>query len=107
MNKIDEGSYGVVYRAKDKETGEVYAVKKVKILETKEKEGFPITALREINILLSLPPNPNVLKLREVCTGSSPSKIYMVMEYCDHEVKSILELQQTIVTKEMKKELIV
>lgn len=31
LNVIDEGSYGVVYRAKDKTTGEIYAIKKVKL----------------------------------------------------------------------------
>jgi cell division cycle 2-like len=31
LNVIDEGTYGVVYRARDKRTGEIYAVKKVKL----------------------------------------------------------------------------
>ena len=90
LNKIDEGSYGVVYRAKDKKTDQIVAIKRVKL--DKEKEGFPITALRELNTLLSLN-HENVIKLKEVVHGSSLNKIYMVMEYCDHEVKSILEQQ--------------
>jgi len=88
LNKIDEGSYGVVYRAKDKTTGEIVAIKRVKLAQ--EKEGFPITALRELNTLLSLE-HENVIRLNEVVHGSSLNKVYMVMEYCDHEVKSILE----------------
>ena len=52
LNKIDEGSYGVVFRAKDTETGEIVAIKKVKL--GKEREGFPITSIREINILYKL-----------------------------------------------------
>ena len=31
LNVIDEGSYGVVYRARDKVTGQIYAIKKVKL----------------------------------------------------------------------------
>ncbi|KAF5746471.1 cyclin-dependent kinase G-2-like isoform X4 [Tripterygium wilfordii] len=40
LNKIDEGTYGVVYRARDKKTGEIVALKKVKM--EKEREGFSI-----------------------------------------------------------------
>ena len=43
------GTYGQVYKAKDKLTNELVALKKVRL--DKEKEGFPITALREIRIL--------------------------------------------------------
>lgn len=52
LNKIDEGAYGVVYRARDKTNGEIVAIKKLKL--EKEKEGFPITALRELSTLISL-----------------------------------------------------
>ena len=46
LNRIEEGTYGVVFRAKDKKTGEIVALKRLKM--EKEKEGFPITSLREI-----------------------------------------------------------
>ena len=78
----------MVYRAKDKTSCEIVAIKRVKL--DKEKEGFPITALRELNTLLSLE-HKNVIRLNEVVHGSSLNKVYMVMEYCNHEVKSILE----------------
>ena len=38
------------YRARDKGTQEILALKRLKL--EREKEGFPITALREINTLL-------------------------------------------------------
>lgn len=50
--RIEEGTYGVVYRARDKRTEEVVALKRLKM--EKEKEGFPITSLREINTLLKV-----------------------------------------------------
>ena len=50
MNRIEEGTYGVVYRARDKKTQEIVALKRLKM--EREKEGFPITSLREINTLL-------------------------------------------------------
>ena len=64
------------------------AIKKIKL--EKEKEGFPITALRELSTLISLK-HENIVDVREVVYGSSLDKIYVVMEYMDHELKSILE----------------
>lgn len=88
LNKIDEGAYGVVYRARDKRNNEVVAIKKLKL--EREKEGFPITALRELSTLISLK-HENIVNVKEVVYGSSLDKIYVVMEYMDHELKSILE----------------
>ena len=55
---IGQGTYGVVYRAKNKVTGETVAMKKIR-LET-EDEGVPSTALREISLLKELS-HPNVV----------------------------------------------
>lgn len=68
LNQIEEGSYGVVFRARDKETGEIVALKKLKLDE--EKYGFPITALREINALMSCR-HENVVRIREVVVGDT------------------------------------
>jgi len=68
LNQIEEGSYGIVFRAKDKQTGEVVALKKLKLDE--EKHGFPITALREINSLM-LCRHENVVRIREVVVGDT------------------------------------
>ena len=87
---IDEGAYGVVYRARDKSSGSVYAIKKVKLEPQHEKEGFPISALRELNTLINLA-HPNIIDVKEVVFGSTLKKVFVVMEYCDHELKSILE----------------
>jgi cell division cycle 2-like len=68
LNQIEEGSYGVVFRARDKETGEIVALKKLKLDE--EKNGFPITALREVNALMSCR-HENVVGIREVVVGDT------------------------------------
>ncbi|XP_057493940.1 LOW QUALITY PROTEIN: cyclin-dependent kinase G-2 [Actinidia eriantha] len=88
LNKIDEGTYGVVYRAKDRKTGEIVALKKVKM--EKEREGFPLTSLREINILLSFH-HPSIVDVKEVVVGSSLDSIFMVMEYMEHDLKGLME----------------
>ena len=52
LNMVDEGTYGTVFRARDRSTGKIYALKQVKM--EREREGFPLTAVREFNILLAL-----------------------------------------------------
>lgn len=87
LNRIDEGTYGVVFRARDKKSGEVVALKKVKL--EKEREGFPLTALREINILLSFN-HPSIVDVKEVVMGDMNS-VFMVMEYMEHDLKGLVE----------------
>ncbi|GAB2297566.1 hypothetical protein Dimus_031661 [Dionaea muscipula] len=100
LNRIDEGTYGVVYRAKDKRTGEIVALKKVKM--EKEREGFPLTSLREINILLSFH-HPSIVDVKEVVVGSNLDSIFMVMEYMEHDLKGLMEtMKQPFSQSEVK-----
>ncbi|KAF0936149.1 hypothetical protein E2562_038873, partial [Oryza meyeriana var. granulata] len=88
LNTINEGTYGVVFRVRDKRTGEIVALKKVKM--EKEREGFPLTSLREINILLSFH-HPSIVEVKEVVVGGSNRDIFMVMEYMEHDLKGVME----------------
>ncbi|KAI3877597.1 hypothetical protein MKX03_037730 [Papaver bracteatum] len=100
LNKIDEGTYGVVYRAKDKKTGEIVALKKVKM--EKEREGFPLTSLREINILLSFH-HESIVDVKEVVVGSNLDSIFMAMEYMEHDLKGLMEsMKQPFSQSEVK-----
>ncbi|KAL4459167.1 hypothetical protein ABPG75_014032 [Micractinium tetrahymenae] len=92
LNRISEGTYGVVYRARDRESGEICALKKVKL--EKERDGFPLTSIREINILLSLN-HPHIVNVSEVVVGPSLDAVFMVMEYCDHDLKAVMEERMT------------
>ena len=58
-----EGTFGVVFRAREKRTGKVYALKKLKL--EREKDGFPQTSIREVNVLLSLH-HPSIVNVTEV-----------------------------------------
>ncbi|KAK1294341.1 Cyclin-dependent kinase G-2 [Acorus calamus] len=100
LNKIDEGTYGVVFRAKDKKSGEIVALKKVKM--ERQREGFPLTALREMNILLSLN-HPSIVNVKEVVMGKDLDDIFMVMEYMEHDLKGLMEtLRQPFSQSEVK-----
>uniref|UniRef100_A0A8C9MEW1 cyclin-dependent kinase n=1 Tax=Serinus canaria TaxID=9135 RepID=A0A8C9MEW1_SERCA len=59
VEKIGEGTYGVVYKARNKVTGEVVALKKIRP-GTRETEGVPSTAIREISLLKELN-HPNIV----------------------------------------------
>ena len=89
IHAIDEGTYGKVWLAEDKETGEKVALKQIKFDKISTNEGFPLTALREINILLTLK-HPNIICVREMVIGNSLDKVYMVMDYMPHNLSDFL-----------------
>jgi len=100
LNRIDEGAYGVVYRARDRESNEVLALKKVKM--DKEREGFPLTSIREINILLSMD-HPNIVDVKEVAVGRDLDAVFMVMEFMEHDLKGLVdEMKQPFSQAEVK-----
>ena len=88
IRKINEGSYGIVYKAKDKNNNEIVAIKKIK-LNLNSDNGFPITSIREIKILFSLN-HMNIISYKEIVCGSSYDKIYAIMEYMDYELKNLI-----------------
>jgi cyclin-dependent kinase 12/13 len=93
------GTYGQVYKACDLNTKEVVALKKVRLEH--EKEGFPITAVREIKILRQLN-HRNIVKLREIVTDKQEAvdfckdrgAFYLVFEYMEHDLMGLMENEQ-------------
>ncbi|XP_014601444.1 PREDICTED: cyclin-dependent kinase 2-like isoform X2 [Polistes canadensis] len=86
IEKIGEGTYGVVYKAKDKLTGKLVALKKIR-LET-ESEGVPSTAIREISLLRELA-HPNIVQLFDVVDGDK--HLYLVFEFLQQDLKKLLD----------------
>ncbi|CAG2110774.1 unnamed protein product [Medioppia subpectinata] len=112
LTKIGQGTFGEVFKAKHRQTRKIVALKKV--LMENEKEGFPITALREIKILQLLK-HDNVVPLYEICRTQSRSDqtssgtsaaggsaaatagppkykatFYLVFEFCEHDLAGLL-----------------
>ncbi|KAM5308690.1 cyclin-dependent kinase 3 isoform 2-T2 [Glossophaga mutica] len=86
VEKIGEGTYGVVYKAKNKETGQLVALKKIRLdLET---EGVPSTAIREISLLKELK-HPNIVRLLDVVHNEK--KLYLVFEYLSQDLKKFMD----------------
>jgi|EP00505_MAST-04D_sp_SCG-Rhode-Island_P000201 serine/threonine protein kinase len=85
---IGEGTYGVVYKATEKATGAIVALKKIR-LEV-EDEGVPSTALREISLLKELH-HQNIVDLKDVEHSESPPRLYLVFEWLDQDLKKYMD----------------
>ena len=86
IEKIGSGTYGVVYKGRNTQTGEIIAIKKIKI--DREKEGIPSTALREITILRELN-HPNIVELKDVVCENN--KLFLLFEYLDDDLTKFFE----------------
>uniref|UniRef100_A0A915ELW4 Protein kinase domain-containing protein n=1 Tax=Ditylenchus dipsaci TaxID=166011 RepID=A0A915ELW4_9BILA len=93
--KIGQGTFGEVFKARCRRTGQLVALKK--ILMENEKEGFPITALREIKMLQRLR-HPHITDLKEICAekaGKERFAFYLVFAFADHDLAGLLSSGQT------------
>ena len=59
MDKLGEGTYGVVYKCRDIQTNAIVALKKIRL--EKEDDGVPSTAIREMSLLKGLK-HPNIVE---------------------------------------------
>ncbi|OCB88282.1 Pkinase-domain-containing protein [Sanghuangporus baumii] len=87
IEKVGEGTYGVVYKARDVNTGEVVALKKIRL--EAEDEGVPSTAIREISLLKELK-DDNIVKLLEIVHADQ--KLYLVFEFLDMDLKRYIDV---------------
>ncbi|VDN07540.1 unnamed protein product [Thelazia callipaeda] len=93
LAKIGQGTFGIVFKARCKRTGRIVALKK--ILMEKEKEGFPITALREVKMLQKLK-HRHITELIEICSSRASaanqerSSFYLVFSFCEHDLAGLL-----------------
>ncbi len=89
LEKIGEGTYGVVYKARDRVSQEVIALKKIRL--DAEDEGVPSTAIREISLLKELQ-HQNIVRLKDVV--HSEKKLHLVFEFLEHDLKKHMDQQQ-------------
>ena len=154
--RIGEGTYGTVYRAVEKATGDVVALKKCVdnhscnfdyknrratsislqfeletifasldssfmasfhntfssyslhspqhriILHNEKQVGFPVTSLREVRLLRRLS-HPNCVSLKDVAVGKGREGVFLVFEYCEHDMASLCEnMAKTFSESEVK-----
>ncbi|CAB3376051.1 Hypothetical predicted protein [Cloeon dipterum] len=93
IEKIGEGTFGEVFKARDrKDVTKIVALKRIRM--DSEKEGFPLSALRELKILQSVH-HENIVNLIEVCCSKPhPTTFaistYLVFEFCEHDLTGLL-----------------
>ncbi|KAK6367409.1 hypothetical protein LTS17_010335 [Exophiala oligosperma] len=90
LNRIEEGSYGLVSRARTKSSGTIVALKRLKMGNNETTEGFPVTGLREIQTLRSCR-HDHIVQLLQVVMGDGLKDVYLVMEFLEHDLKTLLE----------------
>uniref|UniRef100_A0A8D3B819 Cyclin-dependent kinase 1 n=1 Tax=Scophthalmus maximus TaxID=52904 RepID=A0A8D3B819_SCOMX len=86
IEKIGEGTYGVVYKGRHKATGQIVAMKKIRL--ESEEEGVPSTAVREVSLLQELK-HPNVVRLLDVLMQES--RLYLIFEFLSMDLKKYLD----------------
>lgn len=108
VSQVGEGTFGKVYKARNNITGVLVALKRIR-MET-ERDGFPVTAMREIKLLQSIR-HVNIVQLMEMmvhhgasfsianlllngCTNLGIGSVYMVFEYMDHDLTGVLSQTQ-------------
>ncbi|XP_019710756.1 protein IMPAIRED IN BABA-INDUCED STERILITY 1 isoform X2 [Elaeis guineensis] len=86
LEKIGQGTYSSVFKARDLDTGKIVALKKVRF-DNFEPESVRFMA-REILILRRLD-HPNVMKLEGLITSRMSCSLYLVFEYMDHDLAGL------------------
>ena len=98
IEKVGEGTYGVVYKCKIKGTNDYVALKKIRL--ENEDEGIPSTSIREISILKQLR-HPNIVYLMDLIHGEK--KLYLVFEFMEHDLKKFLDINNGPLPPELVK----
>ena len=95
IKQVGEGTFGQVYKGVEKSTNDFVALKKVRL--DKEREGFPITTIREVKVLMELQ-HPNMIRLRDIVTetnklenGKESVSFYLIFDYMDHDLIGLLD----------------
>jgi serine/threonine protein kinase len=77
IEKVGEGTYGVVYKAKEVSTGNIVALKRIRVDAMGYEEGIPATALREISLFRELR-NESIVRFRRFGFGTVAFRTHML-----------------------------
>lgn len=98
LAKVGEGTYGIVYKAKERVSGELVALKRC-LPHHESSDGFPVTTLREISTLRQCRSHHSIVHLHEVAVSLSRSGVFLVFEYCPHDLANIVDRHYAISKK--------
>ncbi|XP_076958854.1 putative serine/threonine-protein kinase At1g54610 [Bidens hawaiensis] len=89
LEKIGQGTYSSVYKARDLTNNKIVALKRVRF-DNMDTESVKFMA-REILILRRLD-HPNIIKLEGLVTSSASRSLYLVFEYMEHDLTGLASL---------------
>ncbi|XP_021367359.1 cyclin-dependent kinase-like 1 isoform X5 [Mizuhopecten yessoensis] len=101
LGRIGEGSYGVVFKCRNKDTGGIVAIKR--FVESEDDPLIKKIAMREIRMLKQLK-HPNLVNLIEVFRRKK--RLHLVFEYVDHTVLHELERFPRGVSEDLIKKIV-
>uniref|UniRef100_A0A8C6WDZ4 Mitogen-activated protein kinase 15 n=1 Tax=Neogobius melanostomus TaxID=47308 RepID=A0A8C6WDZ4_9GOBI len=87
--RLGKGAYGIVWKAVDKQTGEVVAVKK--IFDAFRNRTDAQRTFREIMFLQEFGGHPNIVKLLNVIRAHNDKDIYLIFEYMDTDLHAVIK----------------
>lgn len=87
LAKVGQGTYSNVYKALDRDTGKIVALKKIRF-DTSEPESVRFMA-REIIALKRLD-HPNVIKLEGLATSRMQYSLYLVFDFMQSDLTRII-----------------
>ena len=103
IESIGEGTYGVVYKARDRETKQVVALKKIKL--ENENEGAPplpwekSPSSSNFNHIQTLSSKPHFYQsLIDIIYSPNGKKLHLIFEFADNDLKKYLKLSSSNVT---------
>ncbi|XP_068093939.1 mitogen-activated protein kinase 15 [Hyperolius riggenbachi] len=87
--RLGKGAYGIVWKAIDRKTGEIVAVKK--IFDAFRNRTDAQRTFREIMFLQEFGEHPNVIKLLNVIRAQNDKDIYLVFEYMETDLHAVIK----------------
>lgn len=87
LEKLGEGTYATVFKGRNRQTGELVALKEIHL---DSEEGTPSTAIREISLMKELK-HDNIVALHDVI--HTENKLMLVFEYMDGDLKKYMDTQ--------------
>jgi serine/threonine protein kinase len=82
-DRVGEGTYGVIYKAWDRQLQRVVALKRL-LPHNEAQDGFPLTSLREIVSLKALRGHANIVTFLDVAVGARRDAVFLALEFAEH-----------------------
>ncbi|KAJ5665356.1 Negative regulator of the PHO system [Penicillium maclennaniae] len=85
LEKLGEGTYATVFKGRNRQTGEMVALKEIHL---DSEEGTPSTAIREISLMKELK-HESIVSLYDVI--HTENKLMLVFEFMDRDLKRYMD----------------